>query len=560
MIHAARICIVMTLVWAWGSLPTCGQTYQQLRFKKIEQAFAYGQYRDDSGSGNSWNRKADSNLDPIRFRTYDGTWNNLNWIAWGQTGSKLLRKSSSAYSDRRSEPARGDELSPRAISNLVFEQSDSIDNSLSLSSMVWQWGQFIDHDLDLTESHVPLEPLPIPVPTGDPFFDPAGTGTQVIPFFRSAYLRRTGFLNPRQQVNQITAWIDGSNVYGSDEETAQSLREYRNGRLLCSRGTGGQFLPRDDDGFFRAGDVRVNEQVCLIAMHTLFMREHNRIAGNLAAEFPRLDDEQIFQLARERVVGHLQAITYNEFLPAVLGDVMLEPYNGYDDTVYPGISNVFSGAAYRFGHSMLPNELLRLRNDGTPIRAGNLLLADAFFNPRLLMGIGIDPYLKGLVEQPAQEIDAKVVGSIRNFLFGPPGAGGFDLAALNIQRGRDHGLPDYNTVRERFGLARVVDFSEITSNPGVQQALATAYETVDDIDPWVGILAEDKATGAATGMTAAAIFKDQFQRLRTGDRFWYQVNLSPAMVAEIESTTLADIIRRDTEVDSISDDVFFVSE
>ena len=145
-------------------------------------------------------------------------------------------------------------------------------------------------------------------------------------------------------------------------------------------------------------------------------------------------------------------------------------------------------------------------------------------------------------------------------MFGPPGAGGFDLAALNIQRGRDHGLPDYNTVRERFGLARVVDFSEITSNPGVQQALATAYETVDDIDPWVGILAEDKATGAATGMTAAAIFKDQFQRLRTGDRFWYQVNLSPAMVAEIESTTLADIIRRNTEVDSISDDVFFVSE
>src|SRR5262249_59512559 len=119
-------------------------------------------------------------------------------------------------------------------------------------------------------------------------------------------------------------------------------------------------------------------------------------------------------------------------------------------------------------------------------------LADSFFNPPLMANDhDMENLLKGLASQPAEEIDTRLVDGVRNFLFGPPGAGGFDLASLNIQRGRDHGLSDYNTTRVAFGLAPVTTFAQITSNKTVQQELKWLYGTVNNIDLWVGALAED---------------------------------------------------------------------
>ncbi len=140
-------------------------------------------------------------------------------------------------------------------------------------------------------------------------------------------------------------------------------------------------LPIDEDGFFMAGDVRANEQVCLTAMHTLFAREHNRIADRLALFFPHWNDERLYQQARRRVVGIIQSITYNEFLPAILGENALAPYQGYNPLWYPNITNTFANAGYRFGHSMLPPEVFRMDNSGDVIPDGNLRLKEAFFNP-----------------------------------------------------------------------------------------------------------------------------------------------------------------------------------
>src|SRR5207249_8740239 len=122
----------------------------------------------------------------------------------------------------------------------------------------------------------------------------------------------------------------------------------------------------------------------------------------------------------------------------------------------------------------------------------------------------------------SSEVDNTIVNSVRNFLFGEPGQGGFDLASLNIQRGRDHGLPDYNTVRAAYGLRRVTAFSQITSNVDVQNKLRSLYGNVNNIDLWVGALAEDHVAGSSTGPLIRAALKDQFTRLRDGDRFWYQ--------------------------------------
>lgn len=153
---------------------------------------------------------------------------------------------------------------------------------------------------------------------------------------------------------------------------------------------------------------------------------------------------------------------------------------------------------------------------------GDLSLAQSFFNPFEISGPGIEPYLRGRARQVDQEVDCYIVDGVRNFLFGPPGAGGFDLASLNIQRGRDHGIPRFNAVRRNLGLFPKRRFSHITSDPEVQGKLAAAYTTPNDLDLWVGGLAEDHVNGGLVGETFFTILKDQFTRLRDGDRFWYQ--------------------------------------
>lgn len=138
-------------------------------------------------------------------------------------------------------------------------------------------------------------------------------------------------------MNQITHFIDASNVYGSDDVRAAALRTNDGtGRLLVSAG---DLLPFNSPGLpnaggtgpelFLAGDVRANEQVGLTAMHALFVREHNRLAAEIAGSSPELTGEEIYQEARRFVGALMQSITYNEFLPALLGANALTPYRGY---------------------------------------------------------------------------------------------------------------------------------------------------------------------------------------------------------------------------------------
>lgn len=502
--------------------------------------------------------RAKENRAPIvieRFRTINGSQNNLRFETWGQAGGNLRRRVPNAYADGISVPSGLNRPSARLISNLVCNQDSSIPNDRFLSSMVWQWGQFLDHDLSLTESHDPPEVFPIVVPTGDVFFDPFSTGEESIFLFRSEYRESTDEETPREQINAITSWIDGSNIYGSDLVTSRSLRTLSGGLMATSDGN---MMPLDAEGFFLSGDIRVNEQPGLICMHTIFVREHNRIASRYAERLPHLTDEQVFVRARKRVIGMMQAITYNEFLPALLGDGALNEYRGYQPDKFPNISNTFSTAAYRFGHTMLPPELLRLDEGWSEIEEGHIALRDAFFNPEEVKSLGVDPYLRGLARQQAQEIDPHIQDDLRNFLFGPPGAGGFDLASLNIQRGRDHGLADYNTVRMRFRLPPVSSFADITSDPERQLALEQAYGTVEDIDPWVGMISEDHVPGGSVGITLRTIMAEQFENLRDGDRFWYQHEMHSGDVPVIHGTQLSHIIWRNTAA-RVPRDVFRIS-
>lgn len=517
------------------------------------------------------------------YRSFDGWGNNEANPAWGHAGRTLVRYARNDYADGSGAPAGSERRSAREISNLVLASPGSLPNRAGLSDLFWQWGQFLDHDLDETPIADPAEPFDVPVPLGDPYFDPGGTGTQVLPLDRSFHRMRRGV---RQQVNDITAYIDASNVYGSDAERARALRTMDGtGRLRTSEG---ELLPFNEEGlpnapdaserYFLAGDFRANEQVGLTAMHTLFVREHNhwaeKVAEFLDAHMPAVDGqaqsgvrrrrrqdhdrgshvglsrgEIIYRWTRAIVGAEMQAITYREFLPKLLGDRALAPYRGYDPAVDASIANEFATAAYRFGHSMLSPKLLRLESDGSASPFGHLSLAEAFFRPdRLIHEGGIDSLLRGLASQTAQEADLFVIDEVRNMLFGPPGAGGLDLTALNLQRGRDHGLASYADLRRALGLQPVQRFSDITRDPEVRDRLRAAYASVEDIDAWVGGLAEDDVSGALLGPTFRRLLVRQFEALRDGDRFWYQSYLPKPLVRLVEAQTLARIIRRNTAI------------
>jgi hypothetical protein len=355
-----------------------------------------------------------------------------------------------------------------------------------------------------------------------------------------------------QQVNLLTAYIDGSMVYGSDEQTAASLRSFSGGRLKTGPGN---LLPSDDRGFFVAGDVRANENSELTALQTLFMREHNRLADELAARHSSWSDERLYQQARRLVIGTIQHITYNEFLPALLGKRAMGKYKGYDPRVNPGISNEFATAAYRVGHSMLADDIEFITNDGEEA-APEIELRESFQNPAIVHEHGIDTIIKYLASSNAQEIDNRVVNGLRNFLFDEPRRGGMDLASLNVQRGRDHGLADYNDTRAAIGLPPVKRFSDITSDKSVAARLKSLYGSVDNIDLWVGGLAEDHVRGSSLGPTFQRIIIDQFTRLRSGDRFWYERDLRGSDLAMIRATSLKKVIAANTSISNLQQNVF----
>lgn len=509
-------------------------------------------------------------------RTYDGSNNNEDNPLWGASFTHLARWAEADYGDGISTLSGQNRPSARVVSNNVHHQDQdvTIANTFGTSDFLWQWGQFLDHDIGVTDGTE--EEADIAVPQGDVYFDPNNTGNATILFNRALFDHDTGtsVSNPREQENELTAWIDGSMIYGSDNERAAAIRVSGDSPYLAT--STGNLLPFNtsgqvnanafgvpDEALFLAGEIRANEQVGLTVMHTLWVREHNRIAAILEESSPDSTGEEIFQAARRLVIAKIQIITYDEYLPALIGEDAISNYRGYDDDVNPGMFNEFSVAAYRYGHSLVNNQLLRLDENGEEIEDGHLTLRNVFFTaPSILTEEdSLAPILRGQASQLSQALDVKVSFELRNVLFGAPGAGGLDLVSLNIQRGRDHGVPSYNDMRETFGLERKTSFAEITSDTELQAALAATYDSVDDIDLFTGGLSEDALAdeGSQLGELFRLMHIEQFEAFRDGDRFWYRRDLSDDELDFVEDTTLADVIRDNTSIDDeIQDNVFYV--
>lgn len=330
----------------------------------------------------------------------------------------------------------------------------------------------------------------------------------------------------RTQINKNTAWLDGSQIYGSDKATAHKLRSFERGKLLTSSGN---LLPRDGKGFFISGDSRVNENVGLTALHTLFMREHNRFCDQIAVKNKRvINDEQAYQMARNYVIALLQKITYEQYLNALLSGPLFNDWVGtynYQDNINPDLFTEFNTAGFRFGHSLINSPYKLMDNNGALLKTLNL--GEIFQNPKLITNSTLDQLFNGLLRTNAKERSIDLMDDLRNFLITSPfGTAKIDLFSTNVQRGRDHGLCSYKRARDQLSLPQttfdVFNPAGEASVPGsVGSRAFDLYGDLDNVDLWVGIVGEQVIPGSDLGEVGARLVAAQFRKIRNADRFWY---------------------------------------
>jgi len=532
-----------------------------------------------------------------KYRSFSGRCNNLLSPNKGMASTLFHRLLPSEYEDGISSPrsstSRNSPLpNPREVSLNIHTSQTSPDPQFTLALM--QWGQFVDHDL----ARVPIPRgvnnsvidcrdcksaadhpscYPILIPKDDPTFPPHSC----MSFTRSSPGQDNP--GPREHMNQVTHYLDGSVVYGNNLCESEKVREGRSFLLRTSPNTlsrpgnslkdllpltGNVPMCKAADGqCFLAGDERVNEHPGLSIIHTVLLREHNYIASELNRINPHWGNEKVFQETRKITSAIIQHITYNEFLPRVMGPSMMKKYSlevqrtgyfdGYTSDCSLAIFNEFSTAAFRFGHSMIsPNLTMMTEEDLRRERGGEQIqLRNHFNNPDLIRsGRVLDDLVRGLVMAPMEVMDNGITQEVKDHLFEEKNRrpSGRDLAALNIQRGRDHGLPGYNKFREFCGLnrSRTFHFEEIPK--ALVNKLHGVYEDPDDVDLFPGLLAENKLPGAIVGPTLACMIGLQFRYLRSCDRFWYEspdpmVRFTEDQLQAIRAQTLSGLLCRNCD-------------
>ena len=395
----------------------------------------------------------------------------------------MPRLTAAAYADGKAEMVR--RRNPRELSNAIgsFAQGEEVQpNEYGLNMLFVLFGQFIDHDLDLVFPSGTEKAL-IEVPRGDPSFDPKGQGNKNIEFSRSKFTLKNG---QRVFANELTSYLDASQVYGSSEETLKKLREFKGGRLKLDK----NMLIKDEKGAFVAGDIRVNENIGLTSIQTIFAREHNRQCELYLLKHPGLSDEAVFQMARNKIIGFIQKITFKEYLPLLLGKEafqrLIGDYKGYDESIDATINLEFATAAYRIGHPLLADGINFY--DYFNKKGKFVSMKDMFESFRSLKtSEEVDFIMNGMMRTQCKQRNHQLVDGLRNLLVEFPGVIQ-DLFSLNVQRGRDHGMPDYNTVRRLLGFKEIKSFGEISTNKETVSRLSRAVSNPNQLDLWIGII------------------------------------------------------------------------
>jgi peroxidase len=439
---------------------------------------------------------------------------------------------------------------PRTISNVIAGGTGASGNNAQttdpvLSAWLYVFGQFVDHDIDLEETPPTNAAINIVVPAGDPVFAP---GT-IIAMNRDTRSPKTNTI-----LNTVAGYLNLSQLYGSTAAIAASLVN-TDGTLKSS--SGGRCLPIAG-GVFITGDPRVMENPELTAVTTLFMREHNSWVKTLKAQHADWNGNRLYQMARAITTAEYQNIVYSAYLPHLIGPA-LGRYTGYDASANPQVTQEFSTAAFRVGHSQVSDTQEGISNTGAVTFTESI--AQAFFNTPAIDELhGFDPLLRSLGADYSQATDVYTVSALRNLLIAGLVGGDvdkIDLIAIDIQRQRDVGLNTLNHTREAIGMKPYTSFAQLTADPVLQAGFGRIYGTIDNVDLFMGGLAEAHAPGSNLGPTFQAIVADQFRRLRSGDRFfWQNERFDPQTAAMISKTTLATLMLRNTDTTRLQSDVF----
>ena len=239
----------------------------------------------------------------VAIRSIDGSGNNPLHPDLNAVGSDFARVGPAHFADGVDTMTTGP--NPRDISNIVVAGNGDLPNPEGLSGMMYAWGQFIDHDLDLMQAGG--ADISIIAPANDPDLPGATIGLTRV---RIDPNTGEGTGKPATAVNSISGWLDASMVYGSNATTAASLR-LADGHMKTSAGDN---LPIEN-GMFVAGDVRAAENPDPTALQTLFVREHNYQVDLLHTAHPTWTGERLYQQAKAIVTAEIEHITYSEFLP-----------------------------------------------------------------------------------------------------------------------------------------------------------------------------------------------------------------------------------------------------
>ncbi|KAI5696317.1 hypothetical protein M8J76_007904 [Diaphorina citri] len=528
-----------------------------------------------------------------KYRTLDGTCNNLRRPWWGAVDTAHVRLMRPYYEDgvssyRVSQVDASPLPNARVLSRVFLPDRNISDVH---TRMYLEFSQLVAHDITLNpqESTGPKccsdsgdrvrstsgNCRPILIPSNDDFY--SQFNRRCLEYKRSLAINcSVGALQP---IVQSTHFIDVSFMYGSHPDKARELRSLSRGKLRVREVNGRTFMPTGDPSncvnassniCYDAGDIRVNQQLDLAVSQTVWLRFHNYVAEKLIQQNPSWSnrDELVYQEARRLVIGCFQHIVYNEWLPILIGesytkDVGLSPtssgyFQGYDPEVNPSTLADFAAGAFRGLHSLIPGTIKlvnerRVTNQELPFSStmqhpGDILeVMDVF-----------DSTLRGLTNQLQQYQDRFITEQMTNFLIdaavptrGLRGEFGDDLAARDIQRGRDYGLRPYVDYRELCGLSTVRSFGDLNDFMDSEQVtrLSQVYRGVNDIDYYIGGLLESVIRGTLSSPSFRCVFAEAFYRYKYGDRYFYEgppaTNpgaFTPAQLDAIKKVFLSQII------------------
>ncbi|XP_078479863.1 dual oxidase 1-like [Lampetra planeri] len=524
-------------------------------------------------------------LPNFEVQHYDGWYNNLLNIDWGSAGSKLLRLAPASFADgvyqMWDEPTVPN---ARRLSSSVMRGDSGLPSALNRTVLAVFFGQHImDEIMDTRREGCPAEFFNIPIPAGDPAF--SNSPYKVLPFQRSQWDKTTGVStnNPRTPVNKVTSWLDGSAIYGPSRSWCQALRTFDRGMMRSSydeslppvSGRSLQLIdapcPSYETGSSRNktvydfGNPRGNENPFLKALGTVWLRYHNFWAAKIHSEHSDWSDEDVFLNARKWVVGVYQNIVLYEWLPAMLNgsSFQVSEYKEYKPHVHPGIAVEFEVAAMKFHQTMMPPGVYSRNATCSFNQLNASRLCNHFWtNMPFESGRDVDEIIMGMASQIAEREDHIIVEDLLDNMYGPLKATRSDLMALTIQQGRDHGAPTYNEMRRALHMTPIAEWEDFNhTNTEVINQLKLVYNgDISRLELWPGGLMECQG---GPGPLFSRILVDQFERIRDGDRFWFE-NTNNGIFTEDEvrdvlATRFSHVLQSVMDIDnsSIQGEVFF---